>query len=200
VTGRLEHAAALAALREGEVVGVPTDTVYGLAASLAHPRSVAALFSLKRRPTDVALPVLVDDYAAIVSLGVTLDERARRLVEQYWPGPLTVIVPAPASLARLVRSSDDVVGLRLPNDATLLALLTESGPLAVTSANEHGEAPCTNADEVLTTFSGRDDFAGVLDDGSRQGSVSTVVDLSQATYQILRHGALSDEVIAAALS
>ncbi len=180
--------------------GVPTDTVYGLGASLAQPRGVSALFSLKRRPSDVALPVLVDDYAAVVSLGVALDDRARRLVERYWPGPLTVIVPAPASLARLVRSSADVVGLRLPNDATLLALLAESGPLAVTSANEHGEAPCTNADEVLATFAGRDDFAGVLDDGIRQGSVSTVVDLSQATYRILRHGALSDEAIAAALT
>jgi tRNA threonylcarbamoyl adenosine modification protein (Sua5/YciO/YrdC/YwlC family) len=193
MTQRLTLAESLAALGRGDVVALPTDTVYGVAASLSMPEAVAALFTLKRRPESVALPILVEGTDALTALGVILDERATRLAARFWPGPLTIIVPAPAQLARVVRSSRDVVGVRVPSDETLLALLRESGPLAVTSANEHGSPPCTSAEEVLASFEGRDELFGVFDDGIRDAEVSSVIDVSGPDARVLRHGAITEE-------
>jgi L-threonylcarbamoyladenylate synthase len=200
MTQRLDRTEALRALASGEVVALPTDTVYGVAASLAHPTAISALFSLKRRPDTVALPVLVEGLDALASLQITLEDRARQLAQRFWPGPLTIIVAAPHELAQLVRSPRDAVGIRVPNDAALLALLHDSGPLAVTSANEHGAVPCTSAADVLATFEGRSELFGVLDDGPREGTVSSVVDLSGPELVLVRAGAFSEEELLNALS
>lgn len=182
-------------LRTGGVVAVPTDTVYGVAASVVHPMAVAKLFALKNRPSTVALPVLIDSFAAIELLEVTWPENARRLSEEFWPGALTIVVNAPRDLARLVGSATETVGFRVPNDELLVDLLRESGPLAVTSANEHGEAPCQRANEVLRTFADLDVVDGVLDGGERAGDVSTVIEVLGSSWRILREGAISaDEV------
>jgi L-threonylcarbamoyladenylate synthase len=193
MTRRLDVAEAVAALQRGEVVALPTDTVYGVAASLLRPEAVAALFTLKRRPESVALPIVLEGADALVKLGITLEERATRLAARYWPGPLTMVVSAPAALARLVRSSRDVVGVRVPNDETLRLLLHDSGPLALTSANEHGAPPCTSAAEVIASFDGREELFGVFDDGVRDAEVSSVIDLSGPDPRVLRHGAISEE-------
>ena len=193
MTRRLDVAEAVAALQRGEVVALPTDTVYGVAASLLRPEAVAALFTLKRRPESVALPIVLEGADALVKLGITLEERATRLAARYWPGPLTMVVSAPAALARLVRSSRDVVGVRVPNDETLRLLLHDSGPLALTSANEHGTPPCTSAAEVIASFDGREELFGVFDDGVRDAEVSSVIDLSGPDPRVLRHGAISEE-------
>jgi len=190
---------ALAALAGGEVVAVPTDTVYGLAASLQHEGAIATLFALKRRPPAVPTPVLVSSLEQIELLGVVLDDRTRSLAAKFWPGALTIVVAVPTSLATLVRSNSDAVGFRIPKDVLLLEMLERSGPLAVTSANDHGEQPCTSAAEVLAQFAGRADFAGVLDDGERRGAVSTVLDVSKSAWQILREGAVPLEVLLAYL-
>ncbi len=181
-------------LRGGSVVALATDTVYGLAASLARPDAVAALFALKRRPTTVALPVLVDGVAQIEAMGVNWSARAARLSDALWPGALTIVVPAPAALARLVGSVRTSVGFRCPGDQDLRELLTRTGPLAVSSANEHGEPPCTTAEQVRQAFAGRA-LAGVLDGGVRDGLVSTVVELSEDGWWILREGALTRDVL-----
>jgi tRNA threonylcarbamoyl adenosine modification protein (Sua5/YciO/YrdC/YwlC family) len=199
MTQRLEFAAALEALVRGAVVALPTDTVYGVGASLAHPDAVTSLFSLKRRPESVALPIVASAQASFESLGVRFDDRATRLAARFWPGPLTIVVPAPAELARLVRSTRDVVGVRVPNEATLQKLLRASGPLALTSANEHGAPPCTSADEVIASFAGRDELFGVLDGGTRDAAVSSVIDLSGPDVRVLRHGALAEEDLLYAL-
>lgn len=200
MTRRLDFADVLAALGRGDVVALPTDTVYGVAASLSRPEAVAALFTLKRRPESVALPILIEGTDSLTTLGVTFDERATRLAARFWPGPLTIIASAPAQLARVVRSSRDVVGVRVPNDATVLTLLRESGPLVVTSANEHGAPPCTSAAEVLATFEGRDELFGVFDDGTRNAAVSSVIDLSGPDVRVLRLGAISEEELLDELS
>jgi tRNA threonylcarbamoyl adenosine modification protein (Sua5/YciO/YrdC/YwlC family) len=190
---------ALAALERGEVVAVPTDTVYGLAASLDHEDAISTLFDLKRRPPSVPTPVLAHSLEQIESLDVAIDERTRALADAFWPGALTIVVAAPAPLAALVRSATDTVGFRIPDDALLTQLLQRSGPLAVTSANEHGEQPCTSAGDVLLRFAGRAGFAGVLDDGERRGAVSTVIDLSKSVWEVLREGAVPLEVLLAYL-
>ncbi len=187
-------------LAQGHVVAVPTDTVYGVAAALNQPAAIAALFSLKRRPDDVALPVLIDSIAAADGLEVRLDDRALKLANAFWPGPLTVLVPASPALARTVHAKRDFVGLRIPADPLLRQLLARSGPLAVTSANDHGAPPCTSGEEVLAAFTGRSELSGVLDDGARSGTVSTVVELLDSGYRLLRVGAVSEQAIQDALA
>ena len=194
----LRTSRAVALLGEGAVVALATDTVYGLAASLAHPAALAALFALKRRPGNVALPVLVDGVAQIEALGVTWPARAARLSDALWPGALTIVVPAPAPLARLVGSASASVGFRCPGDDELRRLLTRTGPLAVSSANEHGEAPCTTAAQVREAFAGRP-LAGVLDGGVRDRPVSTVVELVGDSWRMLRVGALTRDALAGLL-
>jgi tRNA threonylcarbamoyl adenosine modification protein (Sua5/YciO/YrdC/YwlC family) len=195
----LDVESALDALATGGVVGLPTDTVYGLAASLAQPLAVAALFQLKGRPTTVALPVLVSSVAQIEDLGVTWTRRARVLSDAMWPGTLTVVVAVPSSLSTLVGSSTGTVGFRCPDDELLLKLLERSGPLALTSANEHGKRPCESASQLLEAFEGRNELNGVIDGGPRTGDVSTVVDISKPEWQIVRQGATSSVALSVLL-
>jgi len=200
VTRRLNFDETVDALRHGRVAAVPTDTVYGVAAGVWSLVGVAGLFALKRRPRDVALPVLVARTDDLAELDVVFDERAQRLASALWPGALTMVVPAPPALAAAIGATNESVGLRVPDDEVLLALLREVGPLVVTSANDHGEAPCTSADEVLGAFAQRDGWAGVFDDGPRDGVVSTVVDLTGPKWRVLRRGAIDEASIERALA
>jgi len=187
----LDYDAALRSLARGDVVAVPTDTVYGLAASIAYPDAINALFELKQRPSSVATPLLVHSIAQIEDLGVDLDDRARALARAFWPGALTMVVAAPTELSLLVHGTGNSVGFRVPDDELLLRLLAASGPLAVTSANTHGDEPCVSASQVREVFAQREGLAGVLDAGERRGVVSTVLDLSAPAWEVLREGAVS---------
>lgn len=176
-------------LRSGNILARPTDTVYGVAASLAAPGARARLFTLKQRPVTVALPVLVASVEDARGLGVTWTDEAATLADALWPGALTIIVPAPADVARMV-GADDTLGVRCPGDSALRELLAVTGPLAVTSANVHGQPPCTSVADVEAAFAGSDDLAGVVDGGERTGVVSTVVDVTTRPFTIRRHGAI----------
>ncbi len=200
MTTRLSVDETVDALGHGRVVVFPTDTVYGVAASVWSLVGVAGVFALKRRPIEVALPILVSGVEDLAELDVELNEPARRLAAAFWPGALTMFVWAPSARARTVGASTNSVGLRVPHDQALLALLRETGPLVVTSANEHGRAPCESAEEVLAVFEGREGWAGVYDGGERHGVVSTVVDLTSAPWRVLRHGALSESSLAEEIS
>jgi tRNA threonylcarbamoyl adenosine modification protein (Sua5/YciO/YrdC/YwlC family) len=167
-------------------------------ASIASPEAVAALFALKRRPTSSPLPVVAATRAALDPLVRAWPPGAERLDGAMWPGALTLVVAASGELCRLVRSTSGRVGFRVPDDPVLTALLAASGPLALTSANEHGAAPCVSAEGVLATFAGRD-LAGVLDAGLRDGEVSTVVEFDGDEWRVVRAGAIPVERIAAAL-
>src|ERR1019366_4642630 len=123
-----------------DVVAVPTDTVYGVAARLEDATAVARLFVVKSRASDVALPVLVGSERDVAGLDVDWPEAARLLARNFWPGALTIVVPAEARIARVV-GADHTLGLRAPRHRELAAIITRCGPLAVTSANQHGESP-----------------------------------------------------------
>lgn len=182
---------AVAALARGEIVALPTDTVYGVGAAISHPLAVAALFALKHRPSSVALPVVTASIDQITDLGVEWTGDAKRLSDRFWPGALTIIVAAPIDLAHVVGASD-TVGFRIPDDEVLRALLARSGPLALTSANAHGEPPCVNATQLAVVFGDDRALAGVLDAGERSGQVSTVVDISSdGSWRVVREGAVS---------
>jgi L-threonylcarbamoyladenylate synthase len=181
-------------LDAGEIVAIPTDTVYGLAASLRVPDAVRRLFVAKGRPESVPLPVLCASLDDVVSLVGGLDEEARRLGSTWWPGPLTLVVPGPHSLCDLIGSSSDTVGVRVPNFALSQALLTITGPLAVTSANLHGAPPCTTAAEVVDALVASN-IRGVVDGGHCAGTPSSVVELVDGELVVHRQGALSREVL-----
>ena len=186
-------------LDAGGVVAVPTDTVYGLAASVADADAVARLFELKRRPSTTALPVLVDSINQIHRLGVEWLLPAQRLSDGFWPGALTIVVHVPRALADRVGSQSETAGFRLPDDEVLRRILERTGPLVVSSANGHGEAPCHSADEVVERLGDRPHLLGVVDDGERAGVPSTVVDVSHSPWRIVREGALTLGVISAVL-
>jgi L-threonylcarbamoyladenylate synthase len=182
-------------LQSGVVVAVPTDTVYGVAATLLNDDAIAKIFLMKRRPVTVALPVLVDSRASIEALGVAWPEMAQRLSDALWPGALTIVVDVAHELALRVRSSSDSVGFRIPNDAQLLDVLLATGPLVVSSANDHGATPCHSVDDILATFGEHQLLQAVLEGGERRGEVSTVVAIHDDSWRILRHGAISDDEI-----
>lgn len=171
------------------VVAIPTDTVYGVAASVASPPSVARLFTLKDRPVTTPLPVMIADVADLARLGVDVDETASRVMATFWPGPLTIVLAAPAALAESV-GAEASVGFRIPRDEDLRSVLRATGPLCVTSANIHGRPPCRDADEVVAAFGDSPDLDAVVDGGRRDGVVSTVLDLARAPWRIVRDGAV----------
>ena len=182
-------AAALAALRRGEPVGVPTDTVYGLAADAGDAEAIQRLFVLKERPADRSIAVLVADVAAAETL-VELNEAARRLAERFWPGPLT-IVAARAPTAPPHLGTGDTIGVRLPDD-DIMRSMAAPGPLAVTSANLHGGPTPSTAQGVAELFP---TLGLIVDGGPRPGSSSTVVDATGSAPAVLREGSVTPKQI-----
>jgi len=194
-SGELDDAAAL--LELGEVLAVPTDTVYGLAALLTNRAAVARLSVLKGRLQSVPVAVLCATPDDARRLSSSWPPAASVLSLALWPGPLTLVVPAPLDLAVRVGATDSV-GVRVPDDAICRALLERTGPLAVTSANLHGAEPAMSADDVIAAFAGAG-LAGVLDGGRRDGAVSSVVDVTGAAPVVVREGAIARDGLLALL-
>ncbi len=177
---------------------MPTDTVYGLAADPFRAGATDRLFQLKRRPRTFELPVLVADLTQALTLATTVPAVAERLMERFWPGALTVVLPRRPDLNADLGSDDATIGLRCPNHPVPLALCRTVGPIATTSANRHGDAPVTTASELVATLGSSVEV--VLDGGPCTGSPSTVVDCTGAEPHLLRQGRLPwDEVRAVAL-
>jgi L-threonylcarbamoyladenylate synthase len=169
-------------LRAGAVVAFPTDTVYGVGVDGAQPDRLAALFELKRRPLDRRIPLLVDGLARIPG-GWNVDDRARALVDRFWPGALTVVLPGAAGSQ----------AFRAPDHPVALALIRAAGPIFATSANISDQPDTLGADEVLIAFAtDQDGLAAVVDGGAVAGGVaSTVVDLTASPARILREGPIT---------
>jgi L-threonylcarbamoyladenylate synthase len=183
---------AAAALTAGRVVALPTDTVYGLAVDAFHQGATARLFAAKRRPYDVDLPVLIGDPDDVARLASDVPPVAAELIARWWPGPLTLVLWRRPGLDIDLGTSTRTVGIRCPDAPFLRNLARRIGPLAVTSANRHGDPTPTNAFDVASVFS-PDDVALVVDGGLCDGEPSTVVDVTTGEPRILRQGALSIE-------
>jgi len=190
---------AAAALLDGGLVAVPTDTVYGLV-GLATARGVGArLAAAKGRDAEIAVQVLVadvaqaDELAGPDGLGVT----ARQLAEQLWPGGLTVVTERRVGVHLDLGGADDSVGLRCPDHSLVRALCREVGPLAATSANRHGMPPLPSATAVAAAFGAV--LAYVVDGGPGGAAASTVVDVRGGGLRLLREGTVPwADVVAAA--
>ncbi|MCU1475043.1 MAG: threonylcarbamoyl-AMP synthase [Amnibacterium sp.] len=188
---------ARAAISRGDLVVMPTDTVYGIAADAFQPMAVRRLLMAKGRGPDAPPPVLVPTRGTLDALAETVPEAVTALVERFWPGGLTVILPARATLAWDLGDTNGTVALRMPDDRIALELLAETGPLAVSSANLTGQPPATTAPDAVEQLG---DVVDVyLDNGSTPGAVpSTIVDataLADGTgpLRIVRLGVISEE-------
>jgi L-threonylcarbamoyladenylate synthase len=188
---------AVNALAGGDIIGLPTDTVYGLAADPFHTGAADRLFAVKGRPRNVELPVLVCDEVQALSLCTAVPASARRLMGLYWPGPLTIILPRRPDLAADLGEEDSTIGIRCPAHPVPLAICRRIGPIATTSANRHGEPALTTAQEVAESLGA--ELTLVLDAGPSRAKPSTVVDCTGVTPRALREGQLPWDEIAAAL-
>ncbi|MFI5425542.1 L-threonylcarbamoyladenylate synthase [Aeromicrobium sp. UC242_57] len=186
--------AAQAALEEGKLVVLPTDTVYGLAADAFSPQAVQNLLNAKGRGRDMPPPVLVSSATTLEALAVDIPSWLRTMVESLWPGPLTVILRQQPSLTWDLGETHNTVAVRMPDDARALALIKQTGPLAVSSANRTGEPAALDVDQAQDMLGGR--VAVYLDGGPSQSDVpSTILDVTGTTPRVLRQGAISLETL-----
>lgn len=189
---------ALDLLTEGEIVAFPTDTVYGLGANAFYSPGIIKLFEAKGRDANKAIAVLIGDNGHLDLLTDFLSASARKLIEHFWPGGLTIVVPKKKDLPELL-SAGSSIGIRMPDHSVALELLNKFGPLATTSANLSGKNNPHNAGDVMNQLNGRVPL--ILDGGHCPGGVpSTVVDCSTDEVRILRPGAISHEAIDAVIS
>ena len=186
-------AAALDFIRNGGIVALPTDTVYGLACAVDNPQAIQQLYKIKERDALKAIPVLIGDLSQIKTLASNFNQEAMLLAEHFWPGALTIIVDKNSALPPEL-TSYTTVGIRMPAHDWLRGLIRQSGPLAATSANLSGAASPATAQEVLAQLNGRIEL--IIDGGECKGGIpSTIVDCSQSSPKILREGGISVEQI-----
>ncbi|WP_217134210.1 L-threonylcarbamoyladenylate synthase [Leucobacter chinensis] len=181
------------AIGRGELIVLPTDTVYGVAADAFSPQAVTKLLEAKGRGRQSPPPVMVADMAAVGALAESVPECVERLAAAFWPGPLTIVLPAQPSLSWDLGDTGGTVALRIPAQDVTLEILRETGPLAVSSANKHGVPAAKNAAEADEMLG--DSVAAVLDAGEvPTGESSTIVDatrVSEGKLRILRQGPVS---------
>lgn len=185
---------AVNAISRGGLVVLPTDTVYGIGADAFDEEAVAALLAAKGRGRQMPPPVLVGEIATLDGLATDVPDVARRLVEAFWPGGLTVILRAQPSLQWDLGDTGGTVALRMPDHPAALALLKRTGPLAVSSANKSGSPAALDVADANQQLG--DSVAVYLDGGQAPGGVaSTIVDATGPTLRIVREGAVTLEAL-----
>jgi L-threonylcarbamoyladenylate synthase len=182
-------------LNTGGVIVIPTDTVYGVASSVSDPAAVQRIFDVKRRPADRPLPVLLSSAAILDRFAGPVPDGIMRLLDRFWPGPLTVVVRCRVDLPPGVLAADGTVGFRVPDHPLALDVIAKAGgAVACTSANRSGDPPATSAQQVAAALG--DDVDVILDGGESPGGVpSTVIAIENGELRVLREGALSERTL-----
>ncbi|MBP3483693.1 MAG: threonylcarbamoyl-AMP synthase [Oscillospiraceae bacterium] len=198
ITEKLSEAAKLIAA--GELVAVPTETVYGLAGNGLDAAAVEKIYEVKGRPEVKPVSLMVPGAAAMTKYCECVPKQAKYLAEKFWPGPLTIVLKAKDTVPESVRAGGETVALRCPDHPMTLELLKKAKlPLAAPSANPSGAESPKTARQVMDYFNGK--IAAVIDGGQCGiGTESTIIDMSAAPYKILRRGALPEESIRSALA
>ena len=188
-------------LKRGELVALPTETVYGLAGDAANPDAVRRIFAAKGRPPDHPLIVHLPDIESLADWACQIPDSAHKLAEAFWPGPLTMILKKNAAVADVVTGGQDTVGLRVPGHPVALKLLRRfGGGIAAPSANRFGRISPTTADHVISEFEHQNTVAAVIDGGPCEvGVESTIVDFTGPVPRILRPGMIDAQSIASVL-
>jgi len=183
-------AAAVNAVLAGKLVVLPTDTVYGVGADAFSPVAVNRLLAAKGRGRDMPPPVLVGSVRAAEALVDDLGQDGRQLIEEFWPGGLTIVCHAARTLSWDLGDTKGTVAIRMPDQPIALELLRETGPMAVSSANTTGSPAATTAGEARDQLG--DSIEVYLDDGRCESAIaSTIVDLTGPQARLLRRGAVS---------
>jgi L-threonylcarbamoyladenylate synthase len=183
-------AAAVTAVQQGGVVVLPTDTVYGIGADAFTPSAVSALLAAKGRGRNMPPPVLVGSVRAAGALAETLGAFGQDLIDEFWPGPLTLVFLASPTLKWDLGDTNGTVAIRMPLHPIALELLRRTGPMAVSSANRHGMPPATTAADAEDQLG--DAVSVYLDGGACAGNVpSTILDLTGTVPRMLRAGAIA---------
>ena len=191
-------AAAVASVKSGRLVVMPTDTVYGIGADAFDSRAVAALLAAKGRGRDMPVGVLVGSWDTIEGLVYSVPDGARDLIRAFWPGALSLVVQQAPSLQWDLGDARGTVMLRMPLHPVAIELLRETGPMAVSSANVSGQPPATTAGEAQRQLGEHVDV--YLDGGTaEQQAASTIVDLTGASPRLLREGPVSAAAVAEVL-
>jgi len=181
---------AQAVLGEGGIIAFPTDTLYGIAAPILDPAAIQRLYDIKQRDLSKAIAVLIADMQQLSAVTLELNNAARRLAERFWPGALTLVVPKQPNLPAVL-SPHPTIGVRMPNHSFALELLSQTGPLATTSANLSGGPDPLTAEDVFSQLNGRIDL--IVDGGNTPVAMgSTVVDCTGQAIKILRQGSISE--------
>ncbi len=176
-----------AAIKRGELVVFPTDTVYGVGTNAFDEDAILCLYTIKRRSLGKGIPILLSDLIYLEKVASSIPAIARELMERFWPGPLTLIVPRHANLPKSV-SDNDGVAVRIPDcDLTRSVIRAAGGAVATSSANLSGHAPAQSAEQAFMELT--EDVSIVLDGGpSDQPMASTIIDCRGARLRLLRQG------------
>ncbi len=186
--------AAIAAAKRGDLVVLPTDTVYGLGTDAFSQKGPEKLLAAKGRDRNMPIPVLVGHVKALDGLAQRVDGVTKALAEAFWPGALTIVVKAQPTLRWDLGETNQTVALRMPLNPIAIELLNAVGPMAVSSANKTGQPAATNVDEAITQLG--EEVTIYLDGGQTPGNVaSTIVDVSSGEIKLLRQGAIPLEEI-----
>jgi L-threonylcarbamoyladenylate synthase len=186
--------AAARAVQAGQLVVLPTDTVYGIGADAFDTTAVTDLLAAKGRGRDMPVPVLVGSWSTIDGLVTYVPAQTRSLIEAFWPGGLTLVVEHAPSLAWDLGDSRGTVAVRMPLHPVALELLERTGPMAVSSANRSGQSAALTAEEAQEQLAGS--VQVYLDGGpARVGVASTIVDVTTETPRVLREGAVTVEAL-----
>ncbi|MDH5704857.1 MAG: L-threonylcarbamoyladenylate synthase [Candidatus Aminicenantes bacterium] len=182
-------------LRKDGVMAYPTDTFYGLGASCFSKRAIQRIYRLKKRERAKPLSILVSDLGMVRSLAVGIPRLFWQLAEEFWPGPLTLVLKASSSLPEEILGPEGSVGIRLPALPWLRGLISKVAfPITGTSANISGEKEIENPEDVIASFSGMVDL--IVDGGRTEGGLpSTVVDLASPDPVIVREGAVPRSIL-----
>ena len=185
---------AAGAVRRGDLVVLPTDTVYGLGTDAFSPDAVSGLLQAKGRGRDLPVPVLVGSPQTLDGIATSISDAARSLVEAFWPGGLTLVCQVQPSLQWDLGETRGTVAVRMPLHPVAIELLTETGPMAVSSANRTGAPPATTVAEAVEQLA---DTVSVYLDGGPAGDPvpSTIVDVTGPAPRLLRAGAVSEATL-----
>ena len=178
---------AIACIKNEEVVGIPTETVYGIGVDPLSQAAVDKIFNLKERDENKPLSILVHSFHDLIKLKII--SKVPEIVELYWPGPLTIIVESELNFADGVGTKNpNSIGIRVPDNELTLELLKKTGPLAVTSANISGQEDITNERDAEAVFG--DKIGHYLQGSALHGSGSTIVDFRDEEFKVIREGPL----------
>lgn len=197
MSGALEKASEI--IKKGGIIAYPTETFYGLGVKFDDITALKKLYGIKRRSWDKALPLIIGEKRLLELIASSITGSAEKLVEKFWPGPLTLLLPAKPDISEFITAKTGKIAIRIPGESFALDLARSLDfPITATSANISGMPPADNADDLIRYF--RDALDLIIDCGKTPGGKpSTIVDASGEKIRVLRAGAVSTEEVFAAL-